>query len=134
MDRYKILGQVAPTNSTDLFDLYSVPEQDTTTVGSVVTGDKASSVVTRTLITSVIATNLKASGSAYFDLLLYPNSTSTSRDGKYFLLYWENLQAAATGTKVFNLGLTLGPGETLKVMVSYLNSVNVTLMGVEMAD
>tara|TARA_R110002020_G_scaffold160841_5_gene345404 strand:- start:218 stop:670 length:453 start_codon:yes stop_codon:yes gene_type:complete len=145
MDRYKILGQVAPKDVNAAVLLYSVPQTLATEYdngSTVTTNPKVAAVVTQTVVSSIVVTNM-VFGNSVYNIYLFDNSTDTTPDvagggtngGLNNLVY--NRTIGAWDTHTLDLGLVLPPDATIrcksnKVAVEATpTGVNFTAMGIE---
>jgi len=131
-DQYKILGQILAPVSIDADPgaiLYTVPEAGEVQVGGgsgPVVAPKSVSQISQALVNSIIVCNTTATN-RNFDLALR-SVDGTVVDANYLV---RTRLVAAKETKVFTLGLTLAPGNVLRVAASLAGVIAVTAMGIE---
>jgi hypothetical protein len=89
---YKVLGQVAPTATTET-NLYTVPS------------------ATQAVVSSIAITN-QAASSATFRIAIRPSADATTA-AKHYLVYGTTVGAA--DTVVLTIGVTLAAGDKIQV-------------------
>jgi len=127
-DRWKILGQLQVTVFVDLntyYDLYEVPLPASKSIGDVEVSPKATSILTRTLVTSLVACNRSAAVQSLRSKLVAANGDETQLHGL------SNVPVG--GTDIFNLGFVLSPGDKIEVLSFSFGAVDLhlTMFGVE---
>jgi hypothetical protein len=105
----KILGQLAPTD-TNLTDLYTVPAVTMATISSITVCNRDSAV--RTFRLSVAVNGLLD-------------------DVKQYIFYDQELDANSTFT--ITIGITLGPGDKMRVKASAANALSFNVFGIEVS-
>ena len=145
MDSYKILGQVAPKNVSSFVVLYSVPKTEASSVTkgtSVTTNPEVAAIVTQTVVSSIVVTNMNLATQIY-SVCLFDNSTTSTPEvagggtngGKNHLVYLRAI--AAWDVHTLDLGLVLPPDATIRCNSNFVavegtpSGLNFTAMGIE---
>jgi|2_EtaG_2_1085320.scaffolds.fasta_scaffold28330_3 hypothetical protein len=125
-DAFKILGQLAPTDTSE-DELYVVPVTDSKTVGGVAVAPKALSVTTQTVVHTIIVCNL-AGNTPTFDIRLKNAADDADVNQEYL---FKSVATTANSTRILSLGLTLSAGNQIKVKTSIADEIAFTAMGIE---
>ena len=91
---------------------------------------KAVSQIPQTLITSIIVCDTDSTNRT-FDIVLQPVLPVDPTDVEDYQYLVKSRPLAANETKILSLGLTLGPGNILRVSASAADVVAFTVMGIE---
>lgn len=130
MDKYGVLSKQAAT--TSWADLYVCPETQEQTYDSASISVRPLAVTRRasTLVSTIVACRLAASGGAaeWFSLAVVDAPGGTVGNDNYIVY---QMDIAGGTTKVIGLSMTLSAGQTIRVISEANSSVNLVVNGVE---